>query len=147
MKNRILLISITFFISSCSTKINPDDVIGIYRSAGMNTSDRIYYGLTEGTKRWIIKSELELLDDQTFKYNMCGTYSEGKWELTNNKLNLIVEHSEYKNDSLATLKTPNFKERPGLLRFKIKTDELVGIVENPNKRRTLNKMVKTNSTE
>ena len=147
MKKVIFLVSILLLGSACSTKFNREDIVGIYKSDGMDKSDRIFYGLTERTKRWIIKSELELLSDQTFRYNMCGTYSEGKWEIENNYLNLFVEESEFKNDSLAKLKTPDFKDRPGLLSFKIKSDKLVGIVVNPNNSRTLNKMIKTNIIE
>ena len=135
---------ILFFIlfSACSKEISEKELIGTYKTSVITKTEKIYYRLTEKTKKWIVNNELELKPNKTFTYEMCGAFSEGKWGIEGNRLLLKIEKSSFKNDSLSRIKTPDFESRSGLLSFKIKKDYLVGIVENSDESKSLNKLTK-----
>ena len=141
-KNPLSLLLFFILFSACSKEISEKELIGVYKSSEITKTENIYYRLTEKTKKWIVNNELELKPNHTFIYDMCGAYSVGKWSMDDNQLSLKIETSSFKKDSLARIKTPDFESRSGLLNFRIKKGNLIGIVENPDESKSLNILTK-----
>jgi len=90
---------IVFFVIGCAKKsVNTNELHGSYKSKQFSNVELAYRQFIE-RKTIVIGNHLNLFSDSTFKFESCGNFKSGNYEIKNDSLILYIYSNIKKSDS------------------------------------------------
>lgn len=124
---KIISVFLVPFFLCCADQNKSYFVVGKYKSKKYNIFEKGLMALNR--QRYILNSELNLVEDSTYQLSTCGNLINGHWRISKDSLYLFCEQNVFKKESLYKKATPSCSEKPTV--FYINSDtkkiKLIGL--------------------